>query len=77
MIVLNSFSEKRRVGISCQSSARRRIHMKHQAVFSSKMVVLKIKESPAAILLGCLRLKTICIYMLLLSIFDSLALNKC
>ena len=71
------FSEKRRLGISCQSSARRRTHMKHQAVCSSKIKVIEIKMPPAAILLGCLRRKTICIYMLLLYMFDPLALNKC
>ena len=29
-------SENLRLGISCESSARQRIHMKHQALFSSK-----------------------------------------
>ena len=30
------FSEKIRLVISCESSARQRIHMKHQDLFSSK-----------------------------------------
>ena len=29
-------SEKIRLDVSCESSARQRIHMKHQALFSSK-----------------------------------------
>ena len=39
------FSEKIRLDISCESSARQRIHMKHQALFSKKK---KIKVSSAA-----------------------------
>ena len=30
------FSEKIRINISCESSARQKIHMRHQALFSSK-----------------------------------------
>ena len=41
--------------ISCVSSACQRIHMKHQALFSSKIKVKIIKVSSAAILLGILR----------------------
>ena len=41
--------------ILCKSSARQRIHMKHQALFSSKDKVNMIKVSSAAILLGALR----------------------
>ena len=37
------------------SSARQRIHMKHQGLVSSKDKSKKIKESSVAILLGSLR----------------------
>ena len=36
LIYFHCFSEKIRLDISCESSARQRIHMKHQALFSSK-----------------------------------------
>ena len=51
------FSEKIRLDISCESSALQRIHMKYQALFSSKEESKKIKVSSAAILLGALRVK--------------------
>ena len=38
------FSEKLRLDISCESSARQRIHMKHQALFSLKNKSKKIKS---------------------------------
>ena len=44
-----------RLAVSCESSARQRIHMKHQALFSSKDNSEKIKVSSAAVLLGSLR----------------------
>ena len=43
------FSEKIRLGVSSESSARQRIHMKNQALFSSKDKSKKIKVSSAAI----------------------------
>ena len=43
------FPEKIRRDISCESSARQRIHMKLQALFSSKNKSKKIKVSSAAI----------------------------
>ena len=42
--------EKMRFDISCESSARQRIYIKHQALFSSTLKVNKIKVSSAAIL---------------------------
>ena len=49
------FSEKIRLDILCESSARQRIHIKHQALF----IVKKIKVSSVAILLGTLRVNCI------------------
>ena len=43
-------SEKIRLGILYEPSARQRIHIKHQALFSSKDKSNKIKVSSAAIL---------------------------
>ena len=37
------FSEKIRLDVSSESSARQRIHMKHQAIFSSKDKCKKLK----------------------------------
>ena len=42
------FSEKIRLDISCESSARQRIHIKHQGFFLLKHENKKIKESSAA-----------------------------
>ena len=43
------FSEKIRLDVSSESSARQRIHLKHQALFSSKDKSKKIEMSSAAI----------------------------
>ena len=43
MMIFHSFSEKIRLDISCESSARQRIHMKHQVLFSSKDKSKKLK----------------------------------
>ena len=43
------FSEKIRLDISCESSARHKIHMKLQALYSSKNKSKTIKMSSAAI----------------------------
>ena len=43
------FPKKIRLDVSCESSARQRIHMKHQALFSSKYKSKKLKVSSAAI----------------------------
>ena len=51
-------SKKIRLDISFEFSARQRIHMKYQALFSSKDKSRKIKESSAAILLGTLWVNT-------------------
>ena len=48
------FSEKIRLDVSSKSSARQRIHMKNQALFSSKDKSKKMKMSSAAIF--CLEL---------------------
>ena len=47
--VFNVFSEKIRLDVSSESSARQRIHMKNQAIFSSKDKSKKIKILSAAI----------------------------
>ena len=49
-IFFHCFSKKIRLDISCQSSARQRIHMKHQALFSLKDKSKKIKVWCAAVL---------------------------
>ena len=52
MTFINTFSwllEKIRLDISCETLARQRIHMKHQALFSLKDKSKKIKVSSAAI----------------------------
>ena len=43
------FSEKIRLDVSSESSALQRIHMKNQALFSSKDKSQKIKMSSAAV----------------------------
>ena len=44
-----------RLDISCKTSAKQRIHMKYQALFSSKDKVKNIKVLSAGILFGLLR----------------------
>ena len=51
------FSEKIRLDISCESSARQRIYMKHQALFPRKDKSKKIKCRLLQLLFGTLRLK--------------------
>ena len=51
------FSKKIRLGISCKSSARQRIHMNFKPYFLRKIKVKKIKVSSSAILFGALRVK--------------------
>ena len=41
--LFSCFSEKIRLDVSCESSARQRIHMKHQALFSLKDKSKKLK----------------------------------
>ena len=54
------FLEKVRLDISLESSARQRIHMKHQALFSSNdKSEKKIKKSSAAVLLSSLRVNSL------------------
>ena len=49
LIFFQWLSEKIRLDVSAESSARQRIHMKHQALFSSKSKSKKNKVSSAAI----------------------------
>ena len=49
------FSEKIRLDISCESSARQRIHRKLQALFFSKIKVKKLKCRLLQFLFGDLR----------------------
>ena len=46
---------QRRLDISYQFSARQRIHMKHQALFSVKIIVKKIKCHLQQFLFGAIR----------------------
>ena len=48
-ILFHCFSEKIRLDVSSESSARQRIHMKNQALFSSKDKSKKNKMLSAAI----------------------------
>ena len=48
-------SEKMRLDISCESSARKRIHINIKPYFLRKVKVKKMKVLSAAILLGSLR----------------------
>ena len=48
------FSEKLRLNISCESSARQMIHMKYQILFSLKNNNINFRMSSAAILLSAL-----------------------
>ena len=49
------FEKKIRLDISCESSARQRIHMKHQALFPSKAKSRKIKCRLLQFLFGAIR----------------------
>ena len=51
------FSEKIRLGVSNESSARQRIHMKNQALFPSKDKSKKLKCLLLQFLFGALRVK--------------------
>ena len=52
------FSVKIRLDVSCESSARQRIHMKNQALFSSKDKRKRLKCRLLQYLFGALRVKT-------------------
>ena len=61
------FSEKIKLDISCESSARQRIYMKHQAIFSSKVYKnKKIKVMAAANLFSSLSIKLMLICVIFL-----------
>ena len=51
------FSEKIRLDVSSESFARQRIHLKHQALFSSKDKSKKLKCHLLQFLFGTLRVK--------------------
>ena len=53
------FSEKLRLDVSSESSAWQRIHMKNQALFSSKDISKKLKCRLLQFLFGILRVKVI------------------
>ena len=53
------FSEKIRLDVSSESSARQRIHMKNQALFSSKDKSKKLKCLLLQFLFGALRVKCV------------------
>ena len=55
--IFHVFLQKIRLDISCKSSARQRLHMKHQAIISSAAKSKNIKVSSASILLASLRVK--------------------
>ena len=60
MIFINIFSfflEKIRLDVSSESSAGQRIHMKNQALFSSKDISKKLKCCLLQFLFGALRVK--------------------
>ena len=50
--IFHCFSEKIRHGVSSESSARQRIHMKNQALISSKDKSKKLKCRPLQFLFG-------------------------
>ena len=54
-VLFHCFSEKIRLDISCESSARQRIHMKHQALFPLKGKSEKIKCCLLQFMFGALR----------------------
>ena len=60
---INTFSlflEKIRLDISCESSARQRIHMKHQALFCSQDKSKKNSVVCCKFLFGALRVRIFC-----------------
>ena len=55
MIFFHCFSEKLRLDVSSESSARQRIHMKNQVLFSLKDKSKKLKSRLLQFLFGALR----------------------
>ena len=53
--MIHCFSEKIKLDVSSESSARQRIHMKNQALFSSKYKSKELKYRLLQVLLGVLR----------------------
>ena len=56
-IFFHCFSEKIRIDVSSEASARQRIHMKNQALFSSKDKSKKLKCHLLQFLFGALRVQ--------------------
>ena len=56
-LLFHCFSEKIRLDVSSESSARQRIHLKHQALFSSRDKSKKLKCRLLQFLFGALRVK--------------------
>ena len=57
-IFFHCFSEKIRLDVSSESSARQRIHLKHQALFSLKDKTNKLKCRLLQFLFGALRVNS-------------------
>ena len=57
-IFCHCFSEKIRLDVSSESSARQRFHMKNQALFSSKDKSKKLKCRMLQLLFSALRVKS-------------------
>ena len=57
--IFHCISEKIRLDVSSESSARQRIHMKNQALFSSKDKSKKLKCRLLQLLFGALRVNSI------------------
>ena len=56
--IFHCLSEKKRLDVSSESSARLRIHMKNQALFSSKDKNKKLKSRLLQFLFSALRVKS-------------------
>ena len=63
MYFFHCFSEKIRLDVSSESSARQRIHMKNQTLFSSKDISKKLKCRLLQFLFGTLRVN--CLFLVL------------
>ena len=71
------FSEKIRIDVLSESSARQRIHMKHQASFSLKDKSKKISVVCCKFLFGALRVKEFYLILIEASAFKDQRCRKC
>ena len=70
--IFSLFSEKTRLDVSSESSARQRIHMKNQALFSSKDKIKKLKCHPLQFLFSALRVnRSLCCTRIYFSSFTA------